>query len=325
MTPLIPYFPTIQFTLPLPNAFAKDALIFHGFGLSVGIAIIYGATITMNRARREKLDEKTFVELFFWLVFAVIIGGHVGYGLFYSPKEYLANPVLFLDVSSGLSSMGGFITFSIAALLVLKRRKQPILPFADNIMVGFSFGWIFGRLGCTLNHEHPGTASQFFLARYCRPVEGHTINLPEWAIQTPYDFRFSHCIEEGKAAVTHISQQVTSTYDGVLAVHDMGLYEMLYAVLLFSCFYMLDKKPRPHGTFFFIMIFTYAPLRFTMDFLRPLEGNPRYSGLTPAQWGCIGFITTCLSVMFIYRKQLREMMLNPAMFINSPHKNNAKK
>lgn len=319
MTALIPYFPTIQFTLPLPDFFPKDELIFHGFGLAMGVAIIYGSTLTMNRARREKLDEKTFVILFFWLVFSVIIGGHVGYGLFYNPTEYLANPALFLNVTSGLSSMGGFITFSIAALLVLRWRKQPILPFADNSVIGFSFGWIFGRLGCTLNHEHPGSASNFFLARYCRPVEGHTLDLPNWSILTPSDFRFSHCIDETQAAVTDISQQVSTQFDGIVSVHDMGLYEMLYAVVLFIGFKLLDKKPRPHGTFFFIMIFTYAPLRFAMDFLRPLEDNVRYSGLTPAQWGCIGFVTVCLVTLFIYRQQLQKIMYNPA---TATHKNN---
>ena len=311
MSPLIPYFPVIQFTLPLPDFFPKDALVFHGFGLAVGIAIIYGATVTMDRRKRRNLDEKTFIELFFWLVFSVIIGGHIGYGLLYNPKEYLANPELFLNVTSGLSSFGGFITFSIAALCVLRRRKKPLLPYADNIMYGFSFGWIFGRLGCTLNHEHPGTASNFFLSRYCRPTEGHTLNLPDWAIQTPYDFRFSHCIDPALPAVTDISQQVSTNYSGVLAVHDMGLYEMIYAIALFSCFYLLDKKPRPHGTFLFIMIFTYAPLRFAMDFLRPLEGNARYSGLTPAQWGCIGFIVSCITMLIVYRKHLHDMMHNP--------------
>ena len=311
MTPLIPYFPVIEFSVPLPDFMPKDALIFHGFGLCLGIAIIYGATITMNRARRQNLDEKTFVELFFWMVFSTIVGGHVGYGLLYNPTEYLANPALFLDLSSGLASTGGFVTFALIGMWVLKRRKQPFLPFADNTMYGFSFGWFFGRLGCTLNHEHPGTASNFFLARYCRPVEGHTLDLPSWAIQTPYDFRFSHCINEAEAAVTHISQQVSSQFDGVVAVHDMGLYEMLYAAILFTCFKLLDKKPRPHGTFLFIMIFTYAPLRFFMEFFRPLEGNVRYSGLTPAQWGAIGFVIICLSAIAFYRKRLPALMKNP--------------
>lgn len=171
-------------------------------------------------------------------------------------------------------------------------------------MYGFAFGWFFGRLGCTLNHEHPGTASDFWLARFCRPIEGYTLDLPQWLIQIPHDFRFSHCIEQGKAAVTVISDKVAVDYAGVVSVHDMGLYEMLYALVLFITYWILDKKPRPDGLFFFIMIYSYAPLRFMMDFLRPLEGNARYSGLTPAQWGCLAFLCVCTTAAFYHRKNI---------------------
>jgi len=313
MQPLIPYFPVIQLNIPLPDFLPKDKLTLYGFGLCVGIGMVYGSQVTLNRAIRQNLDIPTFKLLFFWLVFAVIIGGHVGYGLFYHPQEYFANPILFLDVTSGLSSFGGFITFSIAAFIVLKKRQQPLLPFADNIMYGFSFGWFFGRLGCTLNHEHPGSPSNFFLARYCRPVEGNTLTLPDWIIQRPADFRFSHCIEQGMPVVSSFADTVSTNYKGVIAVHDMGLYEMLYALTLFITYRILDKKPRPHGLFFFIMIYTYAPLRFMMDFIRPLEGNARYAGLTPAQWGCLVFLCLVSGALIYHRKTLKQFMHNPAM------------
>lgn len=307
MQPLIPYFPTIRFTIPLPDFFPMDALVMHGFGICLGIALIYGAIITLERAERQKLDYSTFRELFFWLVFGVIVGGHVGYGLFYYPEKYLANPRLFLDVSSGLSSLGGFITCAIAFTLVLRRRKQPLLPYADNIMYGFSFGWFFGRLGCTLNHEHPGTPTQFFLGRFCRPVDGYTLELPSWMVAQTPDLRFSHCIEQGKAAVTSYADKVSLDYPGVTAVHDMGLYEMLYALILFISYRILDKKPRPQGLFFLMMLYSYAPLRFMMDFLRPLEGNVRYSGLTPAQWGCLVFLLIFTSAVVYYREHFKVM------------------
>ena len=312
MEPLIPYFPLIKFTFSLPDSFHSNPIILYGFGLCVGLGIIYGSSTTMERAEREGLDKSVFVELFFWMVFAVIVGGHIGYGLLYHPKEYLAKPELFLDMSSGLSSFGGFISFSIAAICVLKRRKKPLLPYFDTIIYGFSFGWIFGRLGCTLNHEHPGSPSNFWLARYCRPVEGKTLDLPNWMIHQPFDHRFSHCIEEGKAVVRSVHEKVSADYNGVTAVHDMGMYEMFYAIGLFTVLKILDKKPKPHGTLFFIFIFSYAPIRFCFDFLRPLEGNARYSGLTPAQWGCIGFLSLCVVSLIVYRKDLHNLMQRQA-------------
>jgi phosphatidylglycerol:prolipoprotein diacylglycerol transferase len=187
---------------------------------------------------------------------------------------------------------------------VLRRHKQPILPYADSIVYGFSFGWFFGRMGCTLNHEHPGTATNFFLGRFCRPVEGHTIEWPQWMGVQVSDLRFSHCVDQGPA-VTSYAQQVSMDYPGVLAVHDMGFYEAIYAALLFTTYLVLERKKRFDGLYALILVYTYAPLRFAMDFLRPEVDNVRYSGLTPAQWGCIGFLVVVTAVLAYYRKNLQ--------------------
>ena len=289
MQPLIPYFQTIQFSIPMPGFMPMDQLLIHAFGLCVGIGVIYGAQITRNRGARLGLSDRVMKELFVWTILGVIVGGHIGYGLFYHPQEYLSNPILFLKLNEGLSSFGGFIFCVIAFLWVLRRHQQKIWPYADSITIGFAFGWFFGRLGCTINHEHPGTASNFFLARYCRPVEGWTIELPNWMRFNPADLRFSHCVDAGPA-VTSYADKVPVNYPGVVAVHDMGLYEALYALTLFLTCRWLDRKPRFDGFYAMLLVFTYAPLRFVMDFLRPEEYNARYAGLTPAQWGCVAFL-----------------------------------
>ena len=49
-------------------------------------------------------------------------------------------------------------------------------------------------------------------------------------------------------------------------------------------------------------------MRFMMDFLRPLEANPRYSGLTPMQWGAIGFFTVGLILIQQHRQRRRNML-----------------
>ena len=66
---------------------------------------------------------------------------------------------------------------------------------------------------------------------------------------------------------------------------------MLLTVPLAITFYFLSKKPRPPGFFLGVMCMAYAPTRFALDFLRARENevlgaDPRYAGLTPAQWGC---------------------------------------
>ena len=302
MQPLIPYFQTIKFDIPLPSFMSADSFTIYGFGLSLAIGAILAKVVATNRAKRIGYDPQILNEIFIWAVLAVIVGGHVGYGLFYHPKEYFANPMLFLDLTGGLSSFGGFFFALIAFIVIFHKRKKPFWPYADCIIFGFLAAWIFGRIGCTINHEHPGTATRFFLGRFCRPVEGHTIEFPQWMSYQPADLRFSHCIEQGYPAVVSYADQVPIDYPGVVAVHDMGLYEVFYSMIALAVFKLLDRKPRFHGFYSMLLVLTYGPTRFFMEFLRPLQDNPRYWGLTPAQWGCLAFIIACLWGM----KKLKE-------------------
>jgi phosphatidylglycerol:prolipoprotein diacylglycerol transferase len=126
--------------------------------------------------------------------------------------------------------------------------KAPTLVYADLVAGAFPLSWVFGRSGCSLAHDHPGMLSNaWFAVRY-----------PEGA-------RF-----------------------------DLGLLEMLLSIPLAVTFLFLMRKPRPPGFFLGIMCMAYAPSRFALDFLRIRENDfgmheadPRYGGLTPAQWGCL--------------------------------------
>jgi phosphatidylglycerol---prolipoprotein diacylglyceryl transferase len=75
------------------------------------------------------------------------------------------------------------------------------------------------------------------------------------------------------------------------ARHDLGLYEALWAAAIALLFaYLRRRKKQPLGTYVTILTLAYAPVRFFLDFLRATDvhdPDPRYFGLTPAQWGCI--------------------------------------
>jgi phosphatidylglycerol---prolipoprotein diacylglyceryl transferase len=85
---------------------------------------------------------------------------------------------------------------------------------------------------------------------------------------------------------------------------DLGLYEMVFTIPLAITFLILMRKPRPPGFFVGLMCMAYAPTRFALDFLRVHEGeygpaDPRYAGLTPAQWGCLALLA--VGIWFAYR------------------------
>ena len=84
---------------------------------------------------------------------------------------------------------------------------------------GFALGWFFGRMGCTVAHDHPGIGIRGdslagplnALAKYCRPVEGHTWDLPRWASEHARDYRWGPCLDEGGSAVASVTRRPLAT------------------------------------------------------------------------------------------------------------------
>jgi phosphatidylglycerol:prolipoprotein diacylglycerol transferase len=90
------------------------------------------------------------------------------------------------------------------------------------------------------------------------------------------------------------------------ARHDLGLYEFLYTVaVLVPAVVWLDRRERPQGTALAVLALLYAPARFLGDFLRntDLPGqDPRFFGLTVAQYACIALLGLALALAMRLRR-----------------------
>ena len=82
--------------------------------------------------------------------------------------------------------------------------------------------------------------------------------------------------------------------------HNLGFYEMLWAIGLSLFFYMIRKKNKPAGWFLAIFVLTYMPVRFLFDFLRVADAT--YYGLTPAQYANIALFALGLRLYMNVRK-----------------------
>lgn len=243
MHPLIPWFQAPVVTIPVIN------FPLHGFGFLVALGFVFGGRVAMDRAKRMGLDPEVINRLIGWLVVGTFVGGHVGYGLMYKPKEYLADPMQFLYMWQGLSSFGGFVFCVPVSIWFFRKEKVPIWPFLDCLAYGMALGWFFGRMGCFVAHDHPGTITNFWLGVYgiCQPDNARNV-----------------------------------------ACHDLGLYEALWSLSMFGLFQVLDRLPLKPGTLVLTLGLCYGPLRFTMDFFRPEVTDARYAGFTPGQyWSAI--------------------------------------
>ena len=279
MQPLIPWFEIPGITVP------GLGLELHGFGFLVALGFVFGGQAAMSRARRLGLDPDVINRLIGWLVLGTFVGGHVGYGLMYQPEEYLADPVQFLYVWQGLSSFGGFVVCVPLSIWFFWKEKVPVWKYLDCLAYGMAVGWFFGRMGCFVAHDHPGTPTDFYTGVWCRPEPGHMVDLPDaLVLHDPHrNLPWGPCEAD----------------PSVNAVHDMGLYEALWSLSMFGLYIVMDRlrawKP---GVLVLTLGVSYVPVRFAMDLLRPETTDPRYGFgpalLTPAQWLSLVLLLACV-------------------------------
>ena len=89
-----------------------------------------------------------------WATLGVVLGGRLGYVLFYQPSFFLAHPLQILQVwTGGMSFHGGMLGVVIAVILFCRRQGIPILGFGDRVVVAVPIGLGLGRLANFINGE----------------------------------------------------------------------------------------------------------------------------------------------------------------------------
>jgi phosphatidylglycerol:prolipoprotein diacylglycerol transferase len=262
--PLIPYIPGNEWEIPL--AFLHPKASIKPFGTLVAIGVWVGVSITVKRARERRLDLKPMNDFIFWVVATGFVLSHMLDAIAYHPDQVKRDPWYLLKIWDGLSSYGGFMGAVIGAFAWRFYRRRPVLEYIDLCVSAFPTAWIFGRMGCSIVHDHPGALSNaWFAVRY-----------PPRLLAEGFEGRF-----------------------------DLGLYEMLLTLpLAYACHQLWKARPlRAHGFYVGVTLTAYAPVRFLLDFLRvgPEErvvgSDPRYLGLTPAQWAC--FLALAVGLYFL--------------------------
>ena len=159
---MIPYFaaqPLLELDLPLIGKIA-----IHWFGILVALGVILGDRIVVREGEKRGLDPRDIRYLNVRMVIGGFIMAHLVSVIFYFPERIKENPLVLINIWSGLSSFGGFTGAALTYLYLTKKEKIPRLPYADVVALGLAVGWIFGRMGCTTAHDHPGRHTTFFLA-----------------------------------------------------------------------------------------------------------------------------------------------------------------
>ena len=229
-------------------------LAIQPFGLMVALGVVVGAHLMRRWGDKNGLVDDHVRGMILWAVVWGFIGAHVFDVVAYEPHKLAKDPLILFKLWEGISSYGGVIGGTLAVIFYARRHKLPLWRYGDGSLIAFVSGLTFGRLGCTLVHDHVGAASDgFFLA----------VDYPLGTIP-------------GQPGVSGLH-------------HNLGFYEFLFLVLMCGMLYGINRwKSRPVGLMVAASATAYAPVRFILDFLRVNpKADPRYLGLTFAQWASI--------------------------------------
>ncbi len=278
MAPELPYIDVPkEFAVPFVSRFFDGSPpTLKLFGGIVALGVYIGIIVATRHAKERRIDADRINSFIWWILIGGFVGAHVLDDVFYHPDEIAKNPLHIFMLWVGISSYGGFIGALAGALAFRWHKKVSIANLCEVVNSAFPLAWVFGRLGCSSVHDHPGKLSQSWIA-----VKPDSLGF--WA---------GKHLREGWGR------------------YDLGLYEMLLSIPLAIAFLILwrRKVDRPLGFYTGLMCCYYAPVRFFLDFLRESEeslpggGDPRYGGLTPAQWACFGLFALGVYFLSVARK-----------------------
>ena len=148
------------------NNFDPVAFQFFSFEIKwYSLAYIVGITLGWLYCKKKLIKDdyilKIFDDFITYLIVGIILGGRIGYVLFYNIKYYLENPIEILMIwSGGMSFHGGLIGILIATNLFSNKHKVNQFIFLDLVSLSAPIGIFFGRIANFINSELYGRASE---------------------------------------------------------------------------------------------------------------------------------------------------------------------
>jgi phosphatidylglycerol---prolipoprotein diacylglyceryl transferase len=157
-----PMLAALAFPIIDPVAIELGPIVIRWYALAYIAGLLLGWRFCILLIRRpplfttaEKLDD-----LLLYATLGVILGGRLGYVLFYKPAFFAANPLeIFMVWHGGMSFHGGFLGVVIASYIFARRQGIAPLLLADLLAAAAPIGLFFGRIANFINGELFGRAS----------------------------------------------------------------------------------------------------------------------------------------------------------------------
>jgi len=246
-----------------PVALQLGPLAIHWYGLTYLAAFGLFMLLGLRRLRHAPFallrgdaawTRQHVEDILFFGVMGVVLGGRIGYCLFYKPLYYAQHPLeIFAVWQGGMSFHGGMLGVIVAMVWFARSRHKPFLQVTDLVAPCVPTGLAAGRVGNFINGELWG--------RFCDPA------LP-WGMVFP---------GSGSDLPRHPSQVYQFFLEGLL---------------LFVVLWWFARRPRVQGRVSALFLMGYGVLRFVAEFFREPDAHLGLLslGMSMGQWLCVPMV-----------------------------------
>jgi len=247
-----------------PVALQIGPVAIHWYGITYLVAFVLFIWLGAKRVKLAQFasrdwSRRDIEDLLFYGVLGVVLGGRIGYVLFYKPGYYAGHLLeVFAVWKGGMSFHGGMLGVIVAMLLFARSRNRQFFDVTDLIAPCVPTGLGSGRIGNFINGELPGRVAD--------------AGLP-WGMVYPNA--------------------------GSQPRHPSSLYQfLLEGVVLFVVLWIYAKKPRGLGQVSGAFLIGYGVVRFVSEFFREPDDflGLLALGLSMGQWLCIPMIVAGIAI-----------------------------
>ena len=248
-----------------------DPVAFHFFSLEIrwySLAYIAGISLGWLYCKKKLIKNQNILDIFddyiTYLIIGIILGGRIGYVIFYNLGYYLESPIEILMVwNGGMSFHGGLIGVIVASKLFSNKHNTNQFIFLDLVALSAPIGIFFGRVANFINSE----------------LYGRTTDVP-WSVQ------FTLIDEVGR----HPSQLYEAFFEGFI----------LFFILRY--FFKKDYQKKPGKISGLFLIF-YSLFRFFTEFFRSPDSHIGYLILNLTLGQLISAIFLIIGTLLLFIKK----------------------
>ena len=215
-----------------PVIFSIGIIDIRWYSLAYIIGILFGVSLIkrLNKFNGNLIPDKVIDSFLIWAVIGIIVGGRVGYVLFYQTKLFLNNPFYVFEIwNGGMSFHGGLLGVIFSIYFFSRYKKLSFLYLSDLVSVVAPIGLFLGRIANFINTELIGRPTELYISVIYPSID----NIPR-----------------------HPSQLYEAFFEGLI----------LFIILIVN--FIKNKKEKNFGVLSGIFLLNYGIFRFFLEYLR---------------------------------------------------------